>query len=378
MQDAVARPGPAMIPFDQVPGLDIVKQKLADLLQPAGPMRAPAAHVGESSGKLLRPVLTLLCASLAGEVTEEVIDTAVAVELIHTASLTHDDVIDESDARRGRPSVRYQFGNKTAVLLGDYLFTTAFELLNRSRKRTVIRSLSSAIRSMSSGELLHLANLRRVDLTEEQYCHYMGLKTASLMSASCEAGALAAGGRVSLARRVGKFGWNLGMAFQIVDDLLDVTGMASTDGKPPGMDLRLGILTLPVIRLVTVEGWGDRISSLWGDRNAGTGGTAGPPAMEEILEGLVRHGCLVHVLTLGKSYSASALEALSAFTGSPEVEILRRIVREVEDRCPRAMLEQSDPPEPPASGVEPGGVRTRPADDFPGNTAQSPPFDLTV
>ncbi len=378
MHDTAVEPDIESRPLGNIPGMDAVKERLADVLRPTGPMRAPAAHVGESPGKLLRPALTLLCASLAGGVTEDVIDAAVAVELIHTASLTHDDVVDESDKRRGRPSVRYQFGNKTAVLLGDYLFTTAFELLNRGRKRSVIRSLSAAIKSMSSGELMHLASTYRVDLTEDQYRRYIYLKTASLMSASCEAGALAAGGRDSLARLTGTFGMNLGMAFQVIDDLLDMTGLASTDGKPSWMDLRRGIVTLPLIRLITVDGWGERVSSLWDSGNEWMSDGATSALMKEMSGALERHGCLAYAFNVGRSYISSALESLSGFGGSPALDTLRSVARRVESRYPAIVLQQPGVPECQARVKEPGAIRAGAAHDVPGDMVDTTLSDLPV
>ncbi|MCR4397618.1 MAG: polyprenyl synthetase family protein [Firmicutes bacterium] len=337
-----------------VPGLDEVKERLDRLLSVTGPMRNPSAYLGRSRGKLLRPALVLLSAALAGDVTEDAINAAVAVELIHTASLVHDDVVDESDSRRGFPSVRCVFGNKTAVLLGDHLFASAFELVIRSRKRSVVEVLCSAVKAMSSGELLNIENLFRTDLTEDDYYRYIGLKTASLMSASCEAGAAAAGNRPQSRRSLAAFGWNLGMAYQIMDDLSDLVADPAGGGAPSCSDLRSGVVTLPVIKLIAVGGWAERVAAMWHS------GAPCRPDPGPLLEALSTYGCLSYALRAGKSYTGLAVKILSGFPDTPVLAALRAIVRAVEDRCPPASLEKPAQLEQATDDIESTRVAGRP------------------
>ena len=204
-------------------------------------------YLQTSGGKRLRPILVLLSARLVGEMNDAAIRMAAVVEMIHTATLVHDDVIDTARTRRGRPSTNAIWGNHTCVLAGDWLYMQAFQIALRERNFHVLDLLISLTQMMVEGELLQLERLRRIDISEADYMELVDRKTASLFSACARLGAITTGAGEAVETRLGEFAWNLGMAFQLVDDVLDFTSRESVLGKPVGNDLREGKVTLPVI-----------------------------------------------------------------------------------------------------------------------------------
>jgi len=208
-------------------------------------------YLQTSGGKRLRPILVLLSARLVGEINEAAIRMAAVVEMIHTATLVHDDVIDTARTRRGRPSTNAIWGNHTCVLSGDWLYMQAFQVALRERSFHVLDLLISLTQMMVEGELLQLERLRKIDISEPDYMELVDRKTASLFSACARLGALTTGVDEATETRLGEFAWNLGMAFQLVDDVLDFTSRESVLGKPVGNDLREGKVTLPLLYALT-------------------------------------------------------------------------------------------------------------------------------
>jgi octaprenyl-diphosphate synthase len=204
-------------------------------------------YLQTSGGKRLRPILVLLSARLVGEINDAAVRMAAVVEMIHTATLVHDDVIDTARTRRGRPSTNAIWGNHTCVLSGDWLYMQAFQIALRERSFHVLDLLISLTQMMVEGELLQLERLRKIDISEADYMELVDRKTASLFSACARLGALTTGADEAMETRLGEFAWNLGMAFQLVDDVLDFTSRESVLGKPVGNDLREGKVTLPLI-----------------------------------------------------------------------------------------------------------------------------------
>jgi len=204
-------------------------------------------YLQTSGGKRLRPILVLLSARLVGEINDAAIRMAAVVEMIHTATLVHDDVIDTARTRRGRPSTNAIWGNHTCVLSGDWLYMQAFQIALRERNFHVLDLLISLTQMMVEGELLQLERLRKIDINEADYMELVDRKTASLFSACARLGALTTGADEATETRLGEFAWNLGMAFQLVDDVLDFTSRESVLGKPVGNDLREGKVTLPLV-----------------------------------------------------------------------------------------------------------------------------------
>jgi len=204
-------------------------------------------YLQAGGGKRLRPILLLLASKLAGDSNDGAVRLGAVVELIHTATLVHDDVIDDAETRRGRPSANVLWGNQATVLAGDWLYMQAFNIALRQRDFRILELLIGLTQTMVEGELLQLERLGRIDITEADYMELVDRKTARLFSTCATLGALAGRGDDLTAARLGDYAWNLGMAFQLVDDILDFTAEKSVLGKPVGNDLREGKLTLPLV-----------------------------------------------------------------------------------------------------------------------------------
>jgi octaprenyl-diphosphate synthase len=204
-------------------------------------------HLNGNGGKRLRPILLLLSAKLVGETNPSSIHLGAVVELIHTATLVHDDIIDVAEIRRGKPSTNILWGNHTSVLAGDWLYMQAFQIALRERNFHVLDILIALTQSMVEGELLQLERIGRTNVTEADYMELIDRKTAGLFSACARLGVVVGGGSDSQEQKLGDFAWNLGMAFQLIDDVLDFTAREKVLGKPVGGDLREGKVTLPVI-----------------------------------------------------------------------------------------------------------------------------------
>ena len=206
-----------------------------------------AGHIIAAGGKRLRPMLTLAASRMCGYEGDRHIALAACVEFIHTATLLHDDVVDESDLRRGAASANAVFGNKSSVLVGDFLFSRAFELMVEDGNLDVLRILSEASSVIAEGEVLQLVTANDTETTEADYLEVIRSKTAKLFAAASEIGAVVADRPKADWQALESFGHNLGMAFQLIDDLLDYSARQATLGKTVGDDFREGKITLPVV-----------------------------------------------------------------------------------------------------------------------------------
>lgn len=204
-------------------------------------------YLQAGGGKRLRPILLLLAAKLAGQANDTAVRLGAVVEMIHTATLVHDDVIDFARTRRGRPSINVVWGNHVSVLAGDWLYMQAFQVALRERNFHVLDLLIALTQRMVEGELLQLELIGKADITETDYMELIDRKTASLFSACTRLGASVGGADDLVENHLGEFAWNLGIAFQLVDDILDFTSREKILGKPVGNDLREGKVTLPLI-----------------------------------------------------------------------------------------------------------------------------------
>ena len=214
-----------------------------------------ADYLRESGGKRVRPALTILSNyAVVGDGSRyNSIRMATVMEFLHTATLVHDDIIDSADIRRNRPTVNALYGNETAVLMGDWLYMSAFETSLAERSLAILDILTRVTRKMTEGELLQLTTLRRTDVSEQQYLDIIQRKTAFLFSACCEVGAILGGAKEREQKALADYGMNLGMAFQLTDDLLDFTSTDVALGKNAGVDLLGGKVTLPLIYLIASE-----------------------------------------------------------------------------------------------------------------------------
>lgn len=210
-------------------------------------INAVVKHILASRGKRLRPALVFLSSRSNGLFSSKLIEAALAVELIHTATLLHDDVIDESEIRRGKETVNYQWNNLVSVLMGDFLFARAFRIMVGTGSTELVGSISAATERVSVGELRQVEEVANYDLPEDEYIKIISDKTASLFAVSCEAGPILKKSSAKVRRSFREFGENIGIAFQIADDLLDCIGNSEKTGKIPGNDLTQGKVTLPLI-----------------------------------------------------------------------------------------------------------------------------------
>lgn len=206
-------------------------------------------HIRKRAGKRMRPMLILLMARNYGLVTDVTQNAALGLELLHTASLVHDDVVDESGERRGQASVNATYNNQVAVLVGDYLLSTALLRVARTQNLTIVEYLSELGRTLASGEILQLSNIQNQEISEDVYYQVIKQKTAALFEACCAMGALSAGASAEEIEAAKTFGRNLGIIFQIRDDIFDYYDSPEI-GKPTGNDMAEGKLTLPVIYAV--------------------------------------------------------------------------------------------------------------------------------
>lgn len=227
--------------------LAVEKLLLERALSRSDLIAAASAHTIRSGGKRLRAALALLAARLGSYQLPRVIHAAAAVELIQAASLVHDDLVDQASRRRGRVTVHARWDNDVALMVGDYFFALAAAEMARSPDPRIITYYAQAVQTIVEGELSPVTAVEPVETALRQYNYKTGAKTASLFEAACKAGMAAGGGNEAQIAALGRFGFDLGMAFQIVDDVLDFVGDEQTLGKPAGNDLRQGTITLPLI-----------------------------------------------------------------------------------------------------------------------------------
>jgi geranylgeranyl pyrophosphate synthase len=213
-----------------------------------------ASHTLGAGGKRLRPALTILAAMLcdagtrSGALGQKVLSGAVAVELTHTTTLLHDDVVDGAQVRRGKPAANLLWGNGLSVLVGDYLFAQVFLIASQQGFYELMNPLAQATAQMCAGELLEVQRRRDLSIPESEYEEIVALKTAALTECSCRIGAIAGAGDEEQTKRLAAFGYNIGIAFQIVDDVFDIASSKVRIGKPVGNDIREGVVTLPMLR----------------------------------------------------------------------------------------------------------------------------------
>ena len=274
---------------------------------------ALADHLIAGSAKRLRPLLTIAAARIAGARDGACLKLAAAVEFIHTATLLHDDVVDSSQLRRGRAAAHLIWGAPSSVLVGDFLFARAFELMVGAGSMAALEILARASRVIAEGEVLQLTRAHDLDLSQDVYLEIIRAKTAELFAAASESGAVSAGASPDRCRALRKYGQDLGIAFQLVDDALDYSGDAGELGKNPGDDFREGKATLPLLLVMARTGVKER--DFWVrtvDRREQT-----EADFERTRELMRQTGALQSTLDLARSYAESAKAALSDFGANP-------------------------------------------------------------
>lgn len=297
----------------------LIRERMASRHAPRIP--EVTAHLVEAGGKRLRPMLTLAAAKLFDYAGDNHIRLAATVEFIHTATLLHDDVVDESNQRRGRPTANLLWDNKSSVLVGDYLFARSFQLMVETGSLRVLDILADAAATIAEGEVLQLTAAANLSTTEDIYLQVVRGKTAALFAAACEVGGEVAGATAEQVEALRTYGDALGIAFQIADDLLDLEGDAVATGKSVGDDFREQKLTLPIIKAVAAASDGER--AFWtrviekGDQREGD--------LDAALELLLKHGSLDATRGDALGWSARAREALTALPAHPVRELFAEL-----------------------------------------------------
>jgi octaprenyl-diphosphate synthase len=281
-----------------------------------------ASYLIAAGGKRIRPLLTLASTSIYGGEMARAHRLATSVEFIHTATLLHDDVVDESLERRGQEAANLIFGNQASVLVGDFLFSRAFQLMTEDGSLEVLRILSGASAIISEGEVMQLTTANNLATTMDDYIKVIEAKTAALFAAACEVGPVIAGAAKEQAFAMSEYGRLMGIAFQIADDALDYNSNRETLGKTVGDDFREGKMTAPVILALAKANGEER--EFWqrtmADQNQNEGDLA---KAQELLK---RHNSIEETLTLARTYGEQALSALQSTPASPVRDLLADLI----------------------------------------------------
>ena len=281
-----------------------------------------ASHLISSGGKRLRPMLTIASAEMFGYRGEGHVMLAASVEFMHTATLLHDDVVDESDRRRSKPTARMIWGNQASVLVGDFLLGQAFRMMVDVGSMDALDVLSTASAIIAEGEVMQLSAAKKLSTTEDDYLAVIKAKTAALFLAACEVGPIVADAGADQRAALRSYGLNLGLAFQLVDDVLDYGGDASDLGKNVGDDFREGKITLPV--LLAYRRGSDAERTFW--RESLEKGDNGGERLQHARALMARHGALGDTIGRARHFGAIARDALAPLPATPHKEALLDVV----------------------------------------------------
>ena len=281
-----------------------------------------ANHLISSGGKRLRPMLTLAMANLTGYTGDGHIKLAAAVEFMHTATLLHDDVVDESEMRRGKKSARMLWGNEASVLVGDFLLGQAFRMMVEVGSLRALDILSAASATIAEGEVAQLAAAKNTATTEDEYLNVIRGKTAELFAAACEVGPAIANRPKAEQSACRSFGMNIGIAFQLIDDVLDYGGKAAKLGKNVGDDFREGKITLPVV--LAFRRGNDAERAFW--VRALEKGDITDADLDQAIALMSKHRALEDTIQRAHHYGAMAVDALALFAPSPMKSALEQVV----------------------------------------------------
>lgn len=286
-----------------------------------------ARYIIKQKGKRIRPALVLLSAKACSEVNDSTYRGASLVEILHTATLIHDDVIDEANTRRGFPSINAVWKNKIAVLMGDYLLAKGLLLSLDNNDYRFLKTTSESVRRMSEAEILQIKKSRDLDIDEATYFRIISGKTASLFSTCCEIGTASVSSDPELFRQMSKYGEVLGLIFQMRDDLLDFTGRKSITGKPTGLDMKEKKLTLPLIHSLSKAPYGQRREIIRIIKNGAT-----RKDISKIIDFAHEYGGIDYTLNKANEYSEQAHEVLGPLPASPSKESLLHFIDFVLER----------------------------------------------
>lgn len=307
--------------------LDIFEQKFSEAVKSnTALLDRIMKYIIKRKGKQMRPMFVLLSAKLNGSISESTYRAAALVELLHTATLVHDDVVDESFERRGFFSLNAIWKNKIAVLVGDYLLSKGLLLSTSNNDFDHLHILSDAVRQMSEGELLQMQKTRKLNLDEHIYFDIIRYKTASLLASACAIGAFSTSNDKAVTERMRQFGENVGMAFQIKDDLFDY-GIADV-GKPTGNDIKEKKLTLPLIYTLNKVDKAKKRQLIYILKNE----NKDPQKVQTVIKAVAEAGGIQYAEEKMMAYRDAALDILTTYPHSPEKEALETLVRYTTDR----------------------------------------------
>jgi octaprenyl-diphosphate synthase len=294
----------------------------------ADAVTAIGQYLQSSGGKRLRPALLLLSAKLAGNGGPTAIQLGAVVEMIHAATLVHDDVIDAAETRRGRPSSNVKWGNHTCVLAGDWLYMQAFQIALRERNFQFLDLLIGLTQMMVEGELLQLERIGRIDISEADCMELVDRKTARLFSVCAQLGALAGHSATDAVEKLGEYAWNVGMAFQLADDLLDFTAREKVLGKPVGGDLREGKVTLPLVYALesATASEHEMVTAILRDRNYDS------VPFARIVGLLKKYNSIERVKDRAQAFTDKARAIITTFPESPYQRALLSVTELVTER----------------------------------------------
>lgn len=298
--------------------INIIENSLEETVKGESSLLQQASlHLLQAGGKRIRPVFVLLAAKFGRYDIQVVKDVAVALELIHMASLVHDDVIDDADLRRGRPTIKSKWDNRFAMYSGDYIFAKSLELMTNVENPVAHQILSNTIVELTIGEIEQIKDKYRFEQNLRDYLLRIKRKTALLIAASCQLGAIAAGVEEEVHRKLARFGYFVGMSFQITDDVLDFTGTEKELGKPAGGDLLQGNITLPVLFAMKDEKLRSEIVKV--HENIGS------DEMTHIIELIKNSNAIEKSLEFSDRYLDKALEVLDELPNNKAKKTLRDI-----------------------------------------------------
>lgn len=284
-------------------------------------------HILISGGKRIRPLLFLLAARMCGCREDRLAEVSTIFEYLHAATLLHDDVVDAATVRRGHSSANTIWGNQAVILVGDFLLSKALSIAVATKNIRVMEVLAATTTYMAEGEVLQLVNTGRLDMTEAEYFDVISRKTAKLMSAACQIGALLGGVNEQVEQAMEEFGLNLGITFQLIDDILDFTGDPREMGKPVCNDLKEGKITLPFIHALSRATPAEQDQLRRSVRESDVAKLA-----RELLPLLEKYGSIAYARQLARNYSTAAQANLEAFPASPEKTFFLEITDYLNDR----------------------------------------------
>ena len=331
----------------EIPEMKLVENRLGELLGHSNYLKDMAGYIMGLGGKRIRPLLVLLCSNIYRANLKARVDISAAAELIHTASLLHDDVVDEAPIRRGQPSVNKRWGNPSSVLAGDFLFAKAFQILSNYTKPLDL--MTEAIATMCEGELIQLNAQFDPDISPETYVNTIAGKTASLLAASCECGGMISTMPATQVKALRSFGLHLGIAYQIIDDIGDYILGDDKSGKAQGNDIKHGIITLPLLYLLANPKSKARVQSLLSREN-----TLRPEVLA--LE-LTETRAINKSAEVACSHIDSGIAQLAGLPHGRSVLMLKKLALQFRERS-SALSNYSPPAEQPGHSFQPTSPET--------------------